>query len=252
MSHIIKQMIDEVWSFPRGTKLEPGGRKNPDNFRHYRKWGFTIYRTCYGKESEKHWQALLYSLRHQTKLAFGAFEDEEETDQDDMRRVQELFHLDVRENPSNLDGLDVRRLRDFCNAEKLKETEVKASTKYRVSTRPHGGRAMANYVFKFVLLADEAVLTDIGKGEFVVKAISLSLDGNSGWGWMRIPTGYLLELWIFLMWNKHRTESCLRCHGPEVDLEESIWPGDMALLDTGRCSEIRDWPYYSGQKDDMW
>ncbi|RBQ75506.1 hypothetical protein FVER14953_13770 [Fusarium verticillioides] len=258
MSDIIKDMIEKVWLFPRGTKLEPGGRKNPDNLHHlrHRNWGFSVYRTYYGKDSDKHWQALLYSLRHQTKLAFGAFEDEEEADQDDRRQVQELFHLDIRENPSCLDGLDVRGLRDFCNAEKLKESKVtgreEGNIKYRVSTRPDEGRAMADDLFKFVLLADEAVLKDIGNGEFIVKTISLSWDGYSGWGWMRIPTGYLLELWIFLMWNKHRTESCLRYHGPEADLEGSIWPGDMALLDTGRCSEIRDWPYYSGQKDDMW
>ncbi|EXM21445.1 hypothetical protein FOTG_10685 [Fusarium oxysporum f. sp. vasinfectum 25433] len=90
-----------------------------------------------------------------------------------MRRVQELFYLDVREDPLLLEGLDVRGLREFCNAEKLKETEVvqKGNSKLR-------------------------------KGEFVVKTISLSWDGYSGWGWMRIPTGYLLELWTFLVWNK--------------------------------------------------
>ncbi|KAF4416165.1 hypothetical protein FACUT_12820 [Fusarium acutatum] len=226
-------MISQVWLIRRGTKLEPGGRQNPDNFHHYRKWGFTIYRTYYSKESDKHWEVLLYSLRYQTKLAFGTFEDEEETDQDDRRRVQELFYLNVWENPSQLDGLDVRGIRDFCNDEKLKENEVveKANFKYRVSTRPHEDRAMADYLFNFVLLADEAVLKDIENGEFVVKAISLSWDGNSGWGWMRIPTGYLLELWIFLMWNKHRAESCLRFHGAEADLAQSIWSGDMGLLD---------------------
>ncbi|KAK2687533.1 hypothetical protein QWA68_013114 [Fusarium oxysporum] len=208
------------WIDARGTKLGPEGRKNPGNFHHYHKWGFTFFRTYYGEESDEHWQALLYSLRYQTKLAFGAFEDDEETDQDDMRRVQELFYLDVREDPSLLEGLDVRGLREFCNAEKLKETEVvqKGNSKLR-------------------------------KGEFVVKTISLSWDGYSGWGWMRIPTGYLLELWTFLVWNKQRTESCLRFDGPEADLADSIWPGDMALPDTGRCSEIRRWGYYSNQKE---
>ncbi|KAG5788781.1 hypothetical protein H9Q69_012152 [Fusarium xylarioides] len=254
MCDIIKNMMHEVWLIRRGTKLEQGGRKNPDNFHHYRKWGFTIYRTYYGKESDKHWQALLYSLRHQTKLAFGAFEDDGETDQDGMRRVQELFYLDVRENPSQLDGLDVRGLREFCKAEKIKQTEAlkRADPKYRVSTRYHETPAMAEYLFNFVLLADKAVLKDLENGEFIVKTISLLWDGYSGWGWMRIPTGYLLELWIFLMWNKNRTEFCLRCDGPEADLAESIWPGDMALLDTGGYSEIRKWRYYSNQKDDMW
>ncbi|KAJ4194606.1 hypothetical protein NW759_016491 [Fusarium solani] len=124
MPNIIEQMIRQVWRTPRGTKLAPNGRKNPENFRYYRKWGFTIYRTYYGKESDEHWQALLHALRHQTRLAFGAFENDEDTDQDDRRQVRELFYLDVREDPSLLDRLDVRGLREFCNAEKLKETEV--------------------------------------------------------------------------------------------------------------------------------
>lgn len=251
MPDVIEQMIRQVWRTPRGTKLGHNGRKNPDNFHYYRKWGFTIYRTYYGKESDEHWQALLHALRHQTKLAFGAFEDDKDTDQDDRRQVRELFYLDVREDPSLLDGLDVRGLREFCNAEKLKETEVveKGGQKLRVSTRPLESQAMADHLYDFVLLADEAVLKDIEKGEFIVKAVSLLWDGHAGWGWVRIPTGYLLELWTYLMWNDDRTEYCLHFHGPEGDLEDYIWAGDVALHRTGRCSEIRPWRYYSTQKD---
>ncbi|KAI8664676.1 hypothetical protein NCS56_00901300 [Fusarium sp. Ph1] len=108
MPDVIEQMIRQVWRTPRGTKLGPNGRKNPDNFHYYRKWGFTIYRTYYGKESEEHWQALLHALRHQTKLAFGAFEDDEDTDQDDRRQVREL-QSKITPNRSRL-GLKVMRL----------------------------------------------------------------------------------------------------------------------------------------------
>ncbi|WZH47230.1 uncharacterized protein QYS62_008374 [Fusarium acuminatum] len=251
MSGVIEQMIDYVWRFPRGTKLEPGGRENPDNHQHYRKWGFTIYRTYYGKESDEHWQSLLYSLRHQTKLAFGTYEDDAETDQDDRRRLQELFYLDVREDPSVLDGLDVRGLREFCNAESLKETEVieRANMKLRVSTRPQESQSMADHLFDFVLLADEAVLKDIGRGESVVKAVSLSWDGYMGYGWVRIPSGYLLDFWTYLMWNDDRLERCLSFRGSEEDLADQIWPGDMALHGTGKCSEIRRWQHYSNQNE---
>jgi hypothetical protein len=255
MSDIIKETMDEVWQIRRGTELAPGGRKNPDNFHHYREWGFTIYRTYYSEGSDKHWKTLVYSLKHQTKLAFGAFEDDGETDQEDMRRVQELFHLDVREDPSRLDSLDTRGLREFCNAEILKETELvdKGNRKLRVSTRPHESRAMADYLFHYVLLADEAVLKGIEKGISIVKAISLSwCDGHSGYGWARIPTGYLLELWTFLMWNKYRTEFCISFRGSEEGLADSVWPGDDGLDGTGRYSEIRRRKFYSNQQDDMW
>lgn len=252
MSDVLKQMIDRVWCPPRGSKLGREGWKNPNNFQYYRKWGFTIYRTYYG--NDENWQALLYSLRHQTKLAFGTFEDDKEIDQDVRRKLQESFYLDVRDDPSPLDGLDVRGLREFCNAEKLKETEVveKGGQKLRVSTRPRESQAMADHLFNFILLADEAVLKDIEKGEFIIKAVSLLWDGNSGWGWMRIPTGSLLELWTFLMWNDDRTEYCLRFRGPEGDLEDHIWAGDDALHCTGGYSEIRPWRYYSTQKDYMY
>ncbi|KAM0227736.1 hypothetical protein ACHAPO_011304 [Fusarium lateritium] len=253
MSDVINQMIDYVWGIPRGTKVEPGGRKNPDNHQHYRKWGFTIYRTYYGKKSDENWQSLLYSLRHQTKLAFGTYEDDEETDEDDRRKIQELFHLDTREDPLVLDGLDVRGLREFCNAEKLKETEViqRGNMKLRVSTRPREGQAMADFLFNFVLLADEAILKDIERGEFVVKAVSLLWHNDSGWGWMRIPTGYLLDLWMFLMWHDDRTEYCFDFRGSEENLENHIW-WDTQVDGTGECSEIRHWRHYSTQKEFMY
>ena len=224
MSDVIAQMKDHLWDTPG----------------QYRKWGFSIYRTYYGKESDEHWQSLLYSLRHQTKLAFGRYEDEE-TNQDDRRTVQELFHLDVREDASVLDGLDVRGLRAFCKAENFKATKVimRANGERRVSTRPPEDHAMADFLFNFVLLADEAVLRDLEKGEYIVKAVSLLWDGDSGWGWMRIPTGYLLDLWILLMWKNDRPERCLLFRGSEEDLESHIWAGDRVLHWTGQCSEIR-------------
>ncbi|RGP69881.1 hypothetical protein FLONG3_7636 [Fusarium longipes] len=245
-------MVKYVWRVPRGTKLERGGRKNPNNHHHYRKWGFTIYRTYYGKESDKHWQTLLYSLRHQTKLAFGTYEDDEEINEDDRRQVRDLFHLEVCEDPLQLDGLDIPGLRKFYNTEKENATEVIEEgfhhTLQGIKT-PRESRAMADYLFDFVLLADESILKDIERGEFVVKAVSLLWEGDSGWGWMRIPTGYLLDLWTFLMCNNDRTERCLRFHGSEEDLAHHIWAGDTALDYTGDCSEVRSWKHYSSQKD---
>lgn len=255
MPSTLQQMIELVWHPPPGSKRGGGRWKNPQNFQYFRKWGFVIYRTYYG--NEQNWQDLLHSLRHQTKLAFGAFEcnnwdDDKEVDQDVRRKLQESFHLEVREDPSTLDGLDVRGLRKFCNAEKLKETKVveKGGMKLRVTTRPLENRCMSDHKFDIVLLADEAVLKDIEKGESIVKVVSLLWDNDRGWGWMRIPTGYLIDLWNWLMWNDDRTESCLRFHGPEEALEDYIWAGDDVCHGTGDYSEIRPWRrHYSAQRD---
>ncbi|KAG5656955.1 hypothetical protein KAF25_011124 [Fusarium avenaceum] len=251
MSEVIKEMMSYVWRVYRGTKLKPGGRKNPENHHHYCKWGFPIYRTYYSKESDEHWNLLLYNLRHQTKLAFGTYEDDEETNQDDRRQVRDLFHLQVHEDPSLLDGLDVRGIRDFCNAEKLKDTEVRESfgEELRVSTRPREDRCMADNLFSFVLLADEAVLKDVKRGISIVKAISLSWNGYTGYGWVRIPTGYLLDLWTYLMWNDDRLDRALSFSGSEDDLAQQVWPGHAALDYTGDCPEIRPWRHYDNQNE---
>ncbi|KAJ4136530.1 hypothetical protein NW768_004146 [Fusarium equiseti] len=253
MAETIDEMIDNVYQYPRGTKVEKGGRKNPNNFHHFRKWGFTIYRTYYGNNEA--WEVLLYSLRHQTKLAFGAYDEgaelEYDIDPDDIQQLKNLFHLEVRENPSQLAGLDVRGLREFCRAERSREKEVIETPHRRTfkTTRPRETQGMGDWLFDYVLLADEAVLRDVAKGEHIVKAVSFKWkDGafDSTWGWMRIPTGYLLELWHHLMFNDLRTEHALSFHGDEEELEDLIWAGDATSDCTGDYSEVRPGPHHYG------
>lgn len=239
MDHLVDQMIDLFWSPPRGVKRQHISRKHPDNFQYYRQWGFTIYRTYYGPQSDKYWNMLLGALKQQTRLAFGYYENnedvEEDVDQGDVQRLKDLFHLNTREDASLLDGLDVGGIRALCQSEGFDDK-----------------RAMADRHFDFVLLADESVLKDIARGEFIVKAISLKWrEGFSGWGWMRIPTGYLLQLWDELTRSSYDTERVLGFDGPEKDLEDYVWPGDIAFEPTGVCSEVRPLCFhYSGQSPD--
>ncbi|GKU06992.1 unnamed protein product [Fusarium langsethiae] len=243
MTNFIEEMIDKTWEYEKGR-----GRKD-------RKWGFTIYRTYYGEESDDAWQMLLYSLRHQTKLAFGAFAPdnhkeigfEEEIKQDDIQRLKDLFSLDVREDPALFDGFDIPRLREFAKKEKEDRTQIiNVGAHRRKGIWPKGVRGMADWVFNYVLLADESVLKDVARGEFIVKAVSvLWREGHTPWGWMRIPTGYLVELWHHLIFHEDRTENALSFDGDEEELENLIWAGDGALFRTGQYSEIRDgcWHY---------
>ncbi|KAJ4027417.1 hypothetical protein NW756_014487 [Fusarium oxysporum] len=199
---------------------------------------------------------LLYSLRHQTKLAFGAYDEgadvEYDIDPDDIQWLKDLFQLDVREDPS-LEGVDVRGLREFCSAERSREKEIIETPHRRTftTTRPRETQGMADWLFDYVLLADEAVLMDVERGEFVVKAVSFKWkDGkfDSTWGWMRIPTGYLLELWHHLMLNNLRTEHALSFYRDEGELEDLIWAGDASTDCTGDYSEVRPGSHhYSNQ-----
>ncbi|KAG8667836.1 hypothetical protein FPOAC2_13038 [Fusarium poae] len=141
MASFIEEIIENTWSY--GSKKE--GTKNEA-----RKWGFTIYRTYYSEEADEAWQILLYSLRHQTKLAFGAFEKgadvEHDVDPDDIQRLKDLFYLETRQDRSQLEGLDVRGLREFCRAERSREKEIIETTNRRSSkfTRPRETQGMGD------------------------------------------------------------------------------------------------------------
>ncbi|EEU34918.1 uncharacterized protein NECHADRAFT_29327, partial [Fusarium vanettenii 77-13-4] len=181
----------------RGVKRQQIDRTLSENFKHYGHWGYAIHRTYYSPESDEHWDMLLDALTRQIYLALGYVGTDEMYDHEvsqgsrrspyresreaytkDLERLKKLFHLDPHEDPALLNGLDVGQLREVCSKEHA-EAEKTMS----------GGR------FKFALFADETVLKDIARGEFVVKVVQYDWrEGFGDWGWMRIPTGYLPEL----------------------------------------------------------
>ncbi|RBR26160.1 uncharacterized protein FIESC28_01051 [Fusarium coffeatum] len=266
MADHIEEMIENCCWPELDTKRYPGGRKNPNNIYRYRKWGYTVYRTYYSKESDEAWAMLLYSLEHQTKLALSGFgeegvdDDDVHVDQDDVQQLRNLFTIEGLEDPSKFEGLDVQGVRDFWSAQslKMKQAVVQIPGKRRrLTTRPWETEAMADCVHDFVLLADEATLKDVANGLFVVKAVSLELLGAAGWsgGWMRIPTSYLLDLWFLLCDWPSRPENALSFSGSEEELHYWIWPGDdNRCIRTARYSEVRKFPHYNGQTyhEDLW
>ncbi|RYC80921.1 hypothetical protein BFJ63_vAg16189 [Fusarium oxysporum f. sp. narcissi] len=231
---MIEDMVELISKYcsPGPPAMQQIESKDPDILQYYHQWGFNIYRTYYGPGSDEAWNALLYALKHQTRLAFGYYDGREDADQRHVDILKNLFYLNARADKSLLDGLDAGGIRKFCQHEKTDKNRV-------MSDSTHG----------YILLADESVLKDVSEGEFVVKAVSLNWRrGHPGWGWMRIPTGYLLDLWQLLMLNSMRTEFAIDFDGPEEDLGDYVWPGDMALNNTGSYSEIRRFgKHYSGQ-----
>ncbi|KPM44179.1 hypothetical protein AK830_g2386 [Neonectria ditissima] len=230
----VNGIIDLIYREPRGipgTVQRCTDRKLPENFKNYEKWGFTIYRTYYGPESDQSWNMLLGALKQQTLLALGYYEDQDD-DKEDLEIVKNMFHLDPREDASLLEGLDVRGLREVCWKE------------------DRSNRTMAARLYRHVLLADESVLTDIANGEFVVKAVAFDWEeGDENWGWMRIPTGYLLELWHTLMLWSEMTHRALEFDGEEEDLNGYIWPGSLSAPKTSCCSEVRPiFEHYAAQR----
>jgi hypothetical protein len=262
MAEYIEEMVGNCQYSPTRYR---GGRNNPNNVYHYRKWGYTVYRTYYDKESDEAWEMLLYSLEHQTKLALGGFgeegvdEDDVHVDPDNIQQLKNLFTIEGREDPSQFEGLDAQGIRDFWNAEALKQAQdvvQRPGERRRLTSRPDESLAMADWVYRYVLLADEATLKDVANGEFVVKAVSLELPAGNSWpgAWMRIPTGYLLDLWFVLCDWSCSTEKALSFSGPEAELYYWIWPGDDNRKGTGGYSEIRHFLHYNNQThfEDLW
>ncbi|KAI1049593.1 hypothetical protein LB505_008071 [Fusarium chuoi] len=234
---MIEDMVKLIskWYPPLPPAMQHIESRDPDVLQYYQQWGFDIYRTYYGPGSDEAWNTLLYALKHQTRLAFGLYDSEEDADQRHVDILKDLFYLNDRADKSLLEGLDVQGIRKFCQNENTDKDRV-----------------MSGSTHQYVLLADESVLKDVYEREFVVKAVSLDWKrGHPGWGWMRIPTGYLLDLWQLLMMNWMRTELAIEFLRPEEDLDNYVWPGDMVLNSTGSYSEIRGFgEHYSGQSPD--
>ncbi|RBA22503.1 hypothetical protein FPRO05_00850 [Fusarium proliferatum] len=251
------EMIDELWHPPRWTGA-PVDRNLSEYANRYTHWGYTIYRTHYSPASDKQWEILLDCLRRQTRLALGYYMDEDWNDEvlwqkashlppicytkseeeykRDVKRLQDLFHLGTREDPS-FDGLTVRQIRQVC-----------------VDDPPEHEKTMAGYRFRYILLADKAVFESMEKGEFIIKVVAYDWEEEGeNWGWMRIPTGYLLDFWHALLLREDYVHRVIPFEGPEEDLEHYVWPGGVNLDGTGAYSEVRQGNHYEGQKNGfMW
>ncbi|KAI1014458.1 hypothetical protein LB504_012237, partial [Fusarium proliferatum] len=225
VAKMIEEMVELIskWYPPLPPAMQQIESKDPNVLQYYQQWGFDIYRTYYGPGSDEAWNTFLYALKHQTRLAFGLYDGQEDADQRHVDILKDLFYLNARADKSLLEGLDVHGIREFCQNENTDKDRV-----------------MSGSTHQYVLLADESVLKDVSEREFVVKAVSQDWKlGHPGWGWMRIPTGYLLDLWQLLMLNSMRTEFAIDFDGPEEDVGYYVWPGDMAVNNTGSYSEIR-------------
>ncbi|UZP40179.1 hypothetical protein NXS19_007995 [Fusarium pseudograminearum] len=176
MAARISDMIDFVWKSPKppaGTKKRFLDRTLPENFKYFRNWGFTIYRTYYGPESDEHWNTLLQVLTQQTRLALGYHEREKVRNEDHrwashprrdesvyIHRIQimkKLFRLFPREDPDLLTGLDITGIRKLC----LEEAEQAQSEKNMVGT-----------CLSFVLVADEAILRTLRTTNFLSRQLA--------------------------------------------------------------------------------
>lgn len=243
----ISEMIEFLWRPPRINtgpiiKHLVNDRKAPENFGYYRNWGFTVYRTFYGPDSDKHWDTLIDAVTRQTLLALGYHENDRIFNEDikrnwgkysdksgyleDINRLKKLFRLTTRENPLLFDGLDIPQIQEVCRRELPRARE-----------NIEGARHC------FVLVADERVLKDVANGVFVITAVDYDqVEERFCPEWVRMSTGDILNLWesLFLEDSIFRTIHCaMGCELSKRDLETYVWSGLDCIESLGDCSEAQ-------------
>ncbi|KAJ4307795.1 hypothetical protein N0V84_012489 [Fusarium piperis] len=176
-------------------------------------WGFTIYRTYYGPSSDDNWKELLATTKRQAEQELMAWDDDEAAE-----KLKPLFRLDTRSDPSLLSGLDRQAL---C----------------QIYKEGKSGKPMPAKTGFFFWFADEDMLNQVGEGIFIVKAVDTEEkpreeiplrddDEPTYWGWMRMETRQLLELWGELEF--FRGHQCMTWTVHQADLDEKVWEGSDA------------------------
>lgn len=250
MSVDLPDIFDILWKPPRsppGVKRRLLNKRLPENQKYFKNWGFPIYRTYYGAESDEHWNTLLQILRQQTTLALGLYESEELREPDgEWRRwcngdkskwaekinlIRNRFCLIYREDPSFLDGLDIAGVRKVC-----------------VKEHPETEEKLAGAFFKFALVADETVLKDIANCRFVVKAVDYDWDpfySRGSPGWIELFTGDLLTLWEVLA-SAYLRDINKYMELVVEDTDHDVWCAHTIMPPFGDCSQVQI------AKDDRW
>lgn len=147
-------MTDEIYrsliQVPEEKDVPPGKDSGDCFFRE--KWGFTIYRTAYGSESERYWQAIVNDLQEQVSV-----EIDERTDGEPDTQAQEilsLFRLDAQSDEQRLPGLTMQQMRDhFLEA---------SNTQDRRPMNTFNPPMLGNHLF---LLVDEEVISAAASGQ---------------------------------------------------------------------------------------
>lgn len=178
-------------------------------------WGFTVYRTYYGLGSDQNWD----TLRNKAKVEAdkGLIACVYDVNDEIAEKLEPLFRLDARSDPALLDGLS---LAELCKVYKDK-TSGEPEPVHRCC------------VF---LVADEQVLKQIGRENFIIKAVDAdsppspqegvsvrSRSNGFSCGWHVMEIRQMLEFWGMLdICLRHQ---CMCWAVDESELYYMVWEG---------------------------
>jgi hypothetical protein len=170
---------------PPDGEYPPGTDFNQFN----RNWGFTIYRTFYGPNSDEPWRKLLERITKGVEYELNMMEEPDVQEPTvAYTKAWNLFRLDARSDPSTLDGLtleDVRQL--YFNGT--------GDQPMNVDMDP----------WRVFLLADEAVLANpelsiinvVAADYDPVRAVPTNWKAGPQryFGWITMSSSCILNLW---------------------------------------------------------
>jgi hypothetical protein len=188
MFSLVEHLLKRLRKVPDGEMISKAEFNNPLSF--LQPWGFTIYRTYYGRGSDRQWDELIQAMTNGAKDAVR--ERVNPTDDPAMvAKAVELFTLDTRSNPAVLDGLALEEVRQL----------------YHNGT---GGQPMNtdSDPWRIFMLADTEVLANPDLG--MIKCVAADYDAaacvpKNTWfgpqryfGWLRMSSNHVLRLWLEL------------------------------------------------------
>jgi hypothetical protein len=156
-----------------------------DHDKHYKPWGFTLYRTCYTPGFDEQWKLLIERISTTVLATLSQCKDEGE-DPHDTAIITENFKLDARSDSATLDSLTTDEVSYiYCN---------------EVGDSPMEMRNSLTPDHQIFLLADEEVLQNLDSGVLkVVQAAPIEgADPECYYQWLRVDVDLLIELWIEL------------------------------------------------------
>ncbi|KAH7251364.1 hypothetical protein BKA59DRAFT_491872 [Fusarium tricinctum] len=136
----LQRILDTCWRYPFPLEFNPS----------LVGWGFTVYRTYYGPDSNENWNTLRNKAKEEAnkELMACVYDGNDET----AEKLKSLFRLDARSDPALLGGLS---LAELCKVYKDKI----------------GGEPEPVHQCCVFLVADEQILDQIGQGNLIINAV---------------------------------------------------------------------------------
>lgn len=213
----LTQVVEEK-DVPPGKDISECGFKE--------KWGFTVYRTAYGSESERYWRAIIDDLQAQVPASLN-----ERTDGQPDPKAQEvlsLFRLDPQSDEERLAGLTMQQMREHFLQESNNEQDPRPMNTFKPPM-------LGNHLF---LLVDEEVISAAASGQdeqLWVKCVDADYRAEDAvprntrvrqtyFGWMKMTTRSLVDFREHL--NMYREFRRIAPHMlDEVGRDAKVWDG---------------------------